>query len=87
MKFSPNPMKSKGEPVKLSGGKHTSGKVGRHASPSGGAGKGLGPSIAKGYPMTGKAKTAKTGGPFAKADTAKTAKGRGSKKMSMKGPM
>lgn len=72
MKFNPNPMKAKGEPVNASKGEHTSGKTGRHKNPKMGAGKDLGPSVGKGYPLTGKSDSNKTGGKFASADTAKS---------------
>lgn len=69
-----NPMKSR-EAVNLTAGKHTSGKVGGAASPKMGAGKIMGPSIAKGYLISGTGKTGATGGKFRGANSAKRTKG------------
>lgn len=69
-----NPMKSR-EAVNVSTGHHTSGKTGRHSSPKMGAGRVLGPPIAKGYLISGTGTTMPTGGKFRSAATAKRSKG------------
>lgn len=73
MKANFNPMKAKGEPMKIGAGEHTSSKG--HSKNKMGAGKQMGPSIAKGFRITGKGKTGPTGGPFKKADKAGSKKG------------
>lgn len=70
-----NPMKGgTGGPVNVTSGRHTSGNVGGAASPKGGAGSQMGPSIAKGYLVTGTGDTRPTGGKFAGANKAKMSK-------------
>lgn len=76
--FQPNPMKARSEPVNLTAGDDPGKKHTRSVSK--GAGKQMGPSIAPGYLVTGTGKTGATGGPFAKANTAKKTKSSKSRK-------
>jgi hypothetical protein len=69
-----NPMKASGEPTNVSAGVHTSRKVGGAANPKGGAGRQIGPGIAKGYLVTGTGNTMPTGGYFRGANKAKLVK-------------
>ena len=72
MKRDFNPMS--GKPTNLTAGSHTSGKVGGAANPSGGAGRQMGPGIARGFLISGTGSTYKTGGKFASANSAKKTK-------------
>lgn len=68
-----NPMTHGRSPVNASAGEH----MGKHSPDkhSGGAGSLMGPSIAKGYLVTGKGDTHATGGKFRGAHKAKRVKG------------